>query len=311
MLIFQGISSSRAIRRPRAVTIGVFDGVHRGHQVLIRRCVEIAREQGITSTVVAFEPHPRAFFRPLEAPGRIQGMRDRARALASLGVDELRILRFRRSLAEMTPQHFMQRFLHEELQTRHLVVGDDFRFGARRQGSFETLMQAAEQFGWTTQRIQTVAEGGERISSSALRDALQSGDLDRVRRMIGRPYTLSGHVIHGRKLGRELGMATLNIPVHRQLLACGIFAVTVEGLASTPLPGVASLGRRPTVEDAGRLLLEVHLFDWSGDAYGKLVNVTLVQRLRDEIRYDKLDDMIAQIHIDAAQARDYLSRHDL
>ena len=133
MLIFQGISSSRATRRPRAVTIGVFDGVHRGHQVLIRQCVEIARREGIASTVVAFEPHPRAFFRPLEAPGRIQGMRDRARALAGLGADELRILRFRRALAEMTPQHFMQHFLHEQLQTRHLVVGDDFRFGANRQ----------------------------------------------------------------------------------------------------------------------------------------------------------------------------------
>lgn len=311
MLIFQGISSSRATRRPRAVTIGVFDGVHRGHQVLIRRCVEIARHHSITSTVVAFEPHPRAFFRPLEAPGRIQGMRDRARALASLGVDELRILRFRRALAEMTPQRFMQDFLHEQLQARHLVVGDDFRFGANRQGSFETLAQAGAQFGWTTQRIETVAEEGERISSSALRDALQSGDLERVRRMIGRPYSLSGHVIHGRKLGREIGMATLNIPVHRQLLGCGIFAVRVEGLAPSPLPGVASLGRRPTVEDAGRLLLEVHLFDWAGDAYGKVVNVTLVHRLRDEIRYEKLDDMIAQLHIDAAQARDHLSRHDL
>ena len=311
MLIFQGISSSRATRRPRAVTIGVFDGVHRGHQVLIRRCVEIAQHHGITSTVVAFEPHPRAFFRPLEAPGRIQGMRDRARALASLGVDELRILRFRRALAEMTPQRFMQDFLHEQLQTRHLVVGDDFRFGANRQGSFETLTQAGAQFGWTTQRIETVAEEGERISSSALRDALQSGDLERVRRMIGRPYSLSGHVIHGRKLGREIGMATLNIPVHRQLLGCGIFAVRVEGLAPSPLPGVASLGRRPTVEDAGRLLLEVHLFDWAGDAYGKVVNVTLERRLRDEIHYEKLDDMIAQIHIDAAQARDHLSRHDI
>jgi riboflavin kinase/FMN adenylyltransferase len=311
MLIFQGISSSRAARRPRAVTIGVFDGVHRGHQALIERCTSLARADGITSTVVAFEPHPRAFFRPQEAPGRIQGMRDRALALSRLGVDELHILRFRQSVASMSPEHFMDAFLHDQLQARHLVVGDDFRFGARRAGSFDTLVQAEAQHGWTTHRIDSVTAAGARISSSALREALRAGDLDAVRQMTGRPYTLSGHVIHGRKLGRDIGVPTLNIPVHRQLLASGIFAVSVEGIGPSPLPGVASLGRRPTVEDAGRLLLEVHLFDWNDDAYGRIVDVTLVHRLRDEVRYDHLDDMIAQIHIDAAQAREHLSQHGL
>lgn len=309
MLIFQGISPSQAPDAARAVTIGNFDGVHLGHQALIRQTVRLAREQKLRSAVVTFEPHPKAYFRPQEAPGKIQGLRGKAAALAEMGIDELRLLKFRKSLADMSAEDFMQRVLHDALRARVIVIGDDFRFGAKRQGDVAMLTSAGSRFGWTVHRVHAVHVEGERASSSSLRDALAQGDLAKARAIMGRPYTLYGHVVHGRRIGRSIGFPTLNIPVHRKLMVSGVFVASVEGLGDAPIPAVASLGRRPTVESDGRLLLEVHLFGWQGDAYGRLVGVTLHDKIRDEIRYDNLHDMTRQIERDADAARHYFTQH--
>jgi riboflavin kinase/FMN adenylyltransferase len=308
MLIFQGFFPANPAPRGRAVTIGNFDGVHCGHQALIRQAQTLAQRDNLTSTVVTFEPHPKAFFAPDQAPGKIQGLRGKAEAIAALGIEELCILRFRKALASMSAESFMQEFLCKALDAKHIVIGDDFRFGAKRRGDVGMLSSASAAHGWDVHTIESVSTDGERASSSRLRSALSAGDLRLAQRLMGRPYTLSGHVSHGRKLGRDIGFPTLNIAVDRALILSGVFVVSVHGIASQPLQGVASLGRRPTVENEGRLLLEVHLFDWTGDLYGKHVRVEFHEKLRNEQRYDALSEMIAQIHLDAQAARDYFAQ---
>jgi riboflavin kinase/FMN adenylyltransferase len=309
MLIFRGISSNRAAPRRRAVTIGNFDGVHRGHQALINQARAEATAGSLICTVLTFEPHPKAFFQPAKAPAKIQGLRDKAKALADLGVDEFWILPFRRSLAEMTAEDFMEKVLHQTLAAKSLVIGDDFCFGAKRRGNHDLLAQAASAYDWTIARMPSVSVQGERASSSALRAALGRGDLQAVARLMGRPYSLSGYVIHGQKLGRSLGFPTLNIPVPASLCLSGILIASVHGLSDGPLAAVASIGHRPTVASAGHLLLEVHCLDWSGDAYGKIVTVEIHQKIRDEVKYDGLAEMTDQIRKDAQTARDYFNQH--
>ena len=309
MLIFRGISPKTQSPARRAISIGNFDGVHRGHQALIRQVKAAAEQHHLRSAIVTFEPHPKAFFNPLNAPGRIQCLRDKATALADMGIDELWILPFRQSLAQLSAEDFMQQFLHQTLQTAVIVVGDDFCFGAKRRGNFDLLNAASAQYQWQVQRLHTVLVNNDRASSSTLRQALQAGDIAKAADLMGRAYTLSGHVIHGKKLGRELGFPTLNIPVPKSLVLSGIFVVSVHGLAATPLPAVASLGRRPTVDHAGQLLLEVHCLDWSGDGYGQVVSVEFHQKLRDEAHYNDLVTMTRQIQQDAQDARDYFAHH--
>ncbi|MBU3724619.1 MAG: bifunctional riboflavin kinase/FAD synthetase [Burkholderiaceae bacterium] len=309
MLIFQGISPQRAPRARRAVTIGNFDGVHQGHQALIRKTVTLAKEQDLRSAVVTFEPHPKAYFSPQHAPKKIQGLRGKAAVLAGLGVDELWVLRFRQSLAQMPAEDFMQHFLQQSMQAQALVIGDDFRFGAKRRGDIELLKQYAPIASWSVHAVGTVSIDEHRASSSLLRQSLAQGDLHQAESIMGHPLFLCGHVIHGKKLGRDLGYPTLNIPVPRDLLISGVFVVSVAGLGPAPLPGVASLGHRPTVEHSGRLLLEVHVFDWHGDAYGKLLKVIVHEKLRDELRFDSVTAMTQQIHLDAQHARQYFTQH--
>jgi len=309
MLIFQGISPQRPLRKGRAVTIGNFDGVHLGHQALIQQTCAIAAREGLIAAAVTFEPHPKAFFTREKTPGKIQGLREKAWALSGLGIQELWILRFRAALAEMSAEAFIRKFLSQSLCAKHIVVGDDFRFGAKRQGDFAMLASAGATNDWQVHQVREVSVDDERISSSTLRDALVQGDLRRAERLMGRPYTICGHVIHGRKLGRGLGFPTLNIPVHDHLVINGVFAVQVKGIGDAMIAGVASLGRRPTIESQGRLLLEVHLFDWSGDAYGRLVEIIFHEKLRDEIHYTSVDVMTQQIERDAQAARHYLNDH--
>ncbi len=309
MLIFQGISPSRAPRRDRAITIGNFDGVHVGHQALIDRMVALAKPAGLLSTVVTFEPHPKALFNPQAAPKKIQGLRGKAGALAEHGVEELRILRFRRALASMTAEEFMRVVLHDHLQARVIVIGDDFRFGSKRGGDVTLLRHASSTCGWAVHTVHEVQVQGERVSSSRLRQALRQGDLATAAQLMGRPYSLAGRVIHGRKIGRSIGFPTLNIPVHRDLLIDGVFVVSVDGLGPSPMPAVASLGRRPTTENAGHLLLEVHVLDWSGDVYGQRVRVLFHEKLRDEQHFPDLVLMTEQIQRDADSARHYFTHH--
>jgi riboflavin kinase / FMN adenylyltransferase len=310
-------------RRPCALSIGNFDGVHLGHQAMLGKLKASAQARDLLSSVLTFEPHPREYFaglRPeLEAPARIYGERDKIEAIADAGIDRVCVAHFNESLASLAPERFVEDVLIDGLYTRHLLIGDDFRFGARRAGDFSLLQRYEAQGAFTLERMNTVwfndlnreTQAHERISSSMVRTALHNGDFSLAHRLLGRAYALSGHVIHGKKLGRTLGFPTLNLKVPSAKPALsGIFVVRVHGLHSVRdglglgwLAGVASLGTRPAVENDGKPLLEVHLLKYEGDAYGKLVKVEFLKKLRPEENYPSLDLLKAQIDRDAAAAR--------
>lgn len=292
-----------------ALTIGNFDGVHRGHQALVHALVGLARSRGLASCVLTFEPHPREYFAAetgRAAPPRIATLRDKTVALAGLGVDRLCIAPFDRSLASLSAERFADEIVYGALNARRVLIGDDFRFGARRGGDLALLVRHGQRFNATAETLATVREDGERVSSSLVREALAQADFPRVERLIGRPYALSGHVIHGRKLGRQLGFPTMNLRLGRGTPAlAGVFAVEISGVdagTGRPLPAVASLGTRPAVESAGRPLLEVFVPGWQGDAYGKLVSVRFRRKLRDERNFPDLDSLREQIARDVADA---------
>jgi riboflavin kinase/FMN adenylyltransferase len=296
-------------RRPCALTIGNFDGVHRGHQAVLAALRNRADALGVPACVLTFEPHPREYFAQLagtpgSAPARILTERDKLDALAEQGVDRVCVAHFNASLATLSAEAFIDEIIVDGLQARHLLIGDDFRFGARRRGDFAMLEQAAARHGFELARMDTVADAGGRISSSSVRSALETGDFELAHRLLGRPYFISGHVVRGRQLGRTLGFPTLNIriPFARPAVH-GVFVVQVHGVAGRPWPAVASLGTRPAVEREGKLLLEVHLFDFKGDLYGRMLRVEFLQRLREERHYDSLEALTAQIDLDARQAR--------
>ncbi|MFM1880139.1 MAG: hypothetical protein RLZZ344_373 [Pseudomonadota bacterium] len=292
----------------RSVAIGSFDGLHLGHQALLIACQEAARGQGLCTTVLSFHPHPRGFFQPSRAPARLLPLRDKALELAALGIDEAVLLRFNHNLASTSATDFVERILVEQLRCRHVVIGEDFRFGAQRQGDVGLLRLLGQRLGFGVTAVGPVCRQGTRISSSQLREALQAGDLPTTEALLGRRYRLSGRVRHGQQLGRTLGFPTLNIAVPDDLAARGIFAVEVDGLDAGPARrGVASLGRRPTVEEHGRMLLEVYVFDWQGDAYGRRLRVTLRQFIRPEIRFDALEAMTLQMQDDLARARAFFT----
>ena len=295
-------------RRPCALTIGNFDGVHRGHRALLDALAEAAAALALPSCVLTFEPHPREFFAAHRAgavaPPRISTLRDKLEALQAARVDRTCVVHFNERFAALEAETFVERVLVDGLRVRHLLIGDDFRFGARRRGDFAMLEEASRRLGFALRRMPTVEFDGGRVSSSAVRQALADGDLQRVERLLGRPYAISGHVVHGRKLGRDLGFPTLNLRIpHGRPALGGVFVVRVHGLADAPLPAVASLGTRPAVERDGAPLLAAHVLDWRGDAYGRVVRVEFVRKLRDEARYDGLDALVAQIRLDAEQAR--------
>jgi len=303
MQVFRGMPRPSE-RIAGALTIGNFDGVHRGHQALLARVVAAARARGIAAAVMTFEPHPRELFTPDGAPMRISGLRDKLEALAECGVDRVIVQHFNRAFASLTAEAFID-LLIEGCKARWVLVGDDFRFGARRAGDISLLQRHASHGAFELEQMPTVVEGGERISSSAVRAALAAGDLARAADLLGRPYAISGRVLHGRKLGREIGFPTMNLRIaHRHPAVKGVFAVRVHGLGTHPRPGVASIGLRPTVEDSGRWMLEVHLFDFADHVYGRLVRVEFLHKLRDEVRYGSLVELTAAIADDARRARE-------
>lgn len=328
MQVFRGFHHP-GIASACALTIGNFDGVHRGHQAMLALLKSEASHRGLPSCVMTFEPHPRDFFaqlagKPELAPARIATLRDKLSELERCGIDQVIVLRFDAALAALSAQAFIDQVLMQGLGARYILVGDDFRFGAKRQGDYATLDAAGRQRGFDVARMMSYEVHGLRVSSSAVREALAAGDMAGAARLLGRPYAISGHVVHGQKLGRSLGESspgaldgfrTLNLRFsHDKPAAHGIFAVRTHGLAAEPLDGVASLGVRPTVEDAGRVLLEVHCLAWPAplgreEAYGKLVRVELLHKLRDEARYDGLDALTAAIRQDAEQARAFLATH--
>ena len=312
MKVFRGLPNDRA-RAPCALTIGNFDGVHRGHQALLAHVTASARKLGLEAAVMTFEPHPREYFAQRsgdmsKAPARIANLRDKLESLENAGVDRVIVEHFNEHFASMSPDEFTQRVLVDGLHVKWLMVGDDFCYGARRAGNVALLAEAGKHYGFEVHSLPAVLHEATRISSSAVRAALAAGDFEATRALLGHPYSMSGHVIHGQKLGRTLGFPTLNLRVvHRPALA-GVFVVQVHGLADRPLPAVASLGVRPTVEDAGRMLLEVHIFDWNQPCYGKLVRVEFLTRLRDEEKYIDLPTLTAAIERDAQQARAWFAQ---
>ncbi|KDC23427.1 riboflavin biosynthesis protein RibF [Bordetella bronchiseptica E014] len=305
-------------RTPCALTIGNFDGVHLGHQAILARVRQEARARGLVPAVMTFEPHPREYFatlncRPELAPTRISGLRDKLQALAAAGIEQVALERFDARLAEMSANAFIEDLLVAGLQTRWLLVGEDFRYGHKRSGDIDLLREAGLAHGFEVCTLADITDRqGHRISSSEVRTALAVGDLDRAAQLLGQPFHISGHVIHGRKLGRELGFPTMNLRVApRCATRSGIYVVRVLGLQDRPLPAVASLGVRPTVEDRGRVLLEAHLLDESLDAYGKLVRVEFLHKLRDEEKFADLPSLTAAIAQDAQNARAYFAVHGL
>jgi riboflavin kinase / FMN adenylyltransferase len=300
---------------PVGLTIGNFDGVHRGHHAMLQRLVAQARALNMPSCVLTFEPHPREFFetanaqaRSIPAPTRLTRLREKLELIAEAGIDRVHILRFDARLAALDAARFIEEVLLRGLGARWLLVGRDFRYGARRTGDYALLEAAAARLAFGLETMPEVMNGGERVSSSGVRAALAAGDLERAARLLGREYTMSGRVAHGEKLGRALGFATANIVLRRRPPLAGVFAVEAE-LEETHrvLRGVASVGRRPTVTDNAAPLLEVHLFDWSEDIYGRHLRVKFLAKLRDEEKYDGLEALRVAISGDAARARQFFA----
>lgn len=310
MKVFRGLPNAAA-RAPCALAIGNFDGVHLGHQVLLSRLRDAATRLKLDAAVMTFEPHPRAFFAQMhgdisKAPTRIANLRDNLNSLTNAGVDRVIVEHFNAHFASLSPEDFIRKVLVEGLHVKWLLVGEDFRYGAKRAGDIAMLIEAGKHFGFEVETVAAVQDNGTRISSSAVRAALAAGDFAEAKNLLGRHYFISGHVIHGQKLGRTLGFPTLNLRVaHHRPAVQGIFIVQVHGLADQPLPAVASIGVRPTVDDSGRVLLETHVFDYNANAYGKLIQVEFLEKIRDEEKYLDLPTLTAAIERDAAQARAY------
>ena len=292
-----------------ALTIGNFDGVHRGHRALIDRVVARARENDLTSCVLTFEPHPREFFAGEAAPARITRLRDKLELLAQASVERVHVARFDARFAALAPERFVEDVLVDGLGVRTLTIGRDFRYGARRAGDFAMLEAAAKRHGFSLEAMDDVEFEGRRVSSSAVRAALEAGDLRGAERLLGHPYSISGRVAHGAKLGRGLGFPTANIVLRRPPPISGIFAVEVDRYTEGKAAGVASVGRRPTVNPVAIPLLEVHLFDRDEDLYGEHLRVRFLKKLRDEEKYDGLPALQAAIARDARQAREFFLNH--
>ena len=288
-----------------ALTIGNFDGVHRGHRALIDRVTAKARELDLTACVLTFEPHPREFFAGEAAPARLTRLRDKLELMAAAGIERVHVARFDARFAALSAQRFVEEVLVRGLGVQSLLVGRDFRFGERRAGDYATLETAAQRHGFALESMSDVLFEGTRVSSSAVRAALKAGDLRGAERLLGHPYTISGRVAHGAKLGRSLGFPTANIMLRRAPPLSGIFVVEVDRFGH----GVASLGRRPTVNPVAVPLLEVHLFDWDAELYGEHLRVRFLEKLRDEEKYEDLETLKQAIARDARQAREYFARH--
>lgn len=310
MQVFRSIPS--AADKPAILTIGNFDGVHLGHQALFARLVARARADGLPAVVMTFEPHPREFFAHEKRPTRLTSLREKLELFEDAGVDRVYVCRFDARFAALSAQAFIEGLLVRGLALRHLIIGDDFRFGRGREGDFERLRAAGASHGYSVATMDTVEVGGERVSSSAVRKLLEQGDLSRAEDMLGRPYVISGRVEHGRKIGRELGFPTANIQLkHRSLPLSGVFAVTVTGGGLSEAPGAASVGVRPTLGDGLRPTCEVNVLDRTIDLYDQRVSVRFCHKLRDEARYDTLDELRDAIAKDVADTRHWFAAHTL
>lgn len=306
MRVTRGLPAAAAA--PAALTIGNFDGVHLGHQAMLAELKRAAARLALPACVLTFEPHPREFFAPDRAPTRLTSLREKLEWLASYGVDRVHLCRFDYRFAQTSPEDFIERIIARGLGARWVLVGDDFRFGARRAGNLVMLKQAAPRLGFEVAALPSFTLDGERVSSTALREALAEGKLERASRLLGRDYSISGRVVAGDGLGRKLGFPTANILMkHNRPPLMGIFAVRLS-VGSDVFPAVASLGVRPTVKQRGAPVLEVHALDYSGDLYRRHVRVEFLEKLRDEEKYADLATLTRQIAADVENARAYFER---
>ena len=321
MQVFRGFQHP-TVAPACALTIGNFDGVHAGHQAMLALLRAEAQRRRVPSCVLTFEPHPRDYFaktlqQPDLAPARVGTLRDKLEGLAQCGVEQTIVLPFNAKLVAQPPDSFIRTVLVQGLGVRYVLVGDDFRFGAKRAGDYAMLDAAGSAQGFDVARMNSYEVHGLRVSSSAVRQALAEGDMAQAAKLLGRPYAISCHIVHGRKLGRELGFRTLNMRfAHWKPAASGIFVVLVHGLAAQALPGVANLGVRPSLDpsdvNGGRVLLETHCLDWPASlgaegAYGKIARVELLHKLHDELKYEGLEALTRGIHQDCDDARAWLA----
>ena len=306
--------SSGAGTAAHALTIGNFDGVHLGHQAILAEVRTQARACGWRSAVITFEPHPREFFAPHAAPTRLSSLREKLELLAQHHIDHVQVCRFTRAFASLSADAFIERVLVQGLNARWVMIGEDFRFGAKRMGDFDHLRGAGQRLGFEVKAMPDVAltdARGQalRVSSSVLREVLSAGDVARAATLLGRPYSISGRVIHGDKLGRTLGFPTANVQLrHNRPPLTGIYAVRVAGLGDAVIDGVASMGVRPTVTNSGEMRLEVFLFDFDRDIYGRHIRVNFIEKIRDEEKYKDLESLKRQIEQDARDARAALAK---
>jgi riboflavin kinase / FMN adenylyltransferase len=290
---------------PVALTIGNFDGVHRGHQAMLARLIEAAEDLRLPPAVLTFDPHPREFFSPSNAPPRLSTLRSKLALFRAYGVATTFVARFDARLASRTADEFVSGILENQLHTRWLLVGEDFRFGRGRTGDLAFLRVAAREF--SVEAMGTIAVDGQRVSSTAVRNALAAGNLVLAAALLGRNYTLTGHVAHGDKIGRSLGFPTMNLPLRHLPAMTGIFAVRVHGIGTLPRAGVASVGVRPTIRAGGKPIAEIFVFDFDQATYGRLITVEFLHKLRDEVRFPDLGALRQQMIRDVADARDHFA----
>jgi riboflavin kinase/FMN adenylyltransferase len=307
--LVRGLHNVRAQHRGCVLTIGAFDGVHLGHQEMLRVLCARAREYALPAVVLSFEPTPREFFARGAPPARLTRFREKVEALRSCGIDRFICLRFNETMRAMTRSTFIDEVLVGALGTRHIIVGHDFRFARDHDGSVTTLREYGPKCGFGVTEVPPFEIDGERVSSSLIRSALEVGDMQRARKLLGGPYYMIGKVVHGAKLGRKLGFPTANLRLHRRATpVAGVFAIRVSGCGLDQAPGVASLGTRPAVNGT-ELLLEAHIFDFAGDLYRQYLRIDFIERLRDELWFPNVGDLVAQMHQDANRAREILAHH--
>ena len=302
MQIFRHIPAT--LQSPCALAIGNFDGLHLGHQALLNKLIQVAQTQHLISAVITFEPHPREFFTPESAPTRLCSLREKLEHFSAAGVERVYVCRFNQSFAKVTAGEFMQNILRHALNTQAVLVGEDFRVGAKRAGSIQDFVQSGFNL-ISLPQVDSPQGDNEatRVSSTRVRMALAAGDLQQASSLLGRPYSMSGKVVHGAKRGRELGYPTANVHMrHERPALSGVYAVKLDGL-----PSVANLGIRPTIVGVPKLLLEVHVLDFSADLYGQHVQVEFLHKIRDEMKFDSLDALKTQITKDVAVARSFFA----
>jgi riboflavin kinase/FMN adenylyltransferase len=306
MELIRGLHNLRPRHRGCVATIGAFDGVHPGHQAVLGHLLEKSAELGLPAVVILFEPLPREYFAPTQAPARLMSFREKFSALKELGVDRVLRIRFDRNLQTMSAEDFIQRIFVDGLGVRYIVVGDDLRFGYDREGDFAMMQERGERYGYEAMHTATLGFSGTRVSSTRIREALENADFELAENLLGRAYAITGKVVYGKQLGRQLEVPTANLKLHRpRAPLSGVYAVKVHGLGAEPLPGVANVGIRPTIGDCTTAILEVHILNFSSEIYGKTISVTFHKKIREEHKFASVEVLKQQLDKDIAFGREF------